>query len=68
MAFGSGSHDTTRLCLTFLDQEKPVGLKVLDMGCGSGILSIGALLLGAESVTAVDIDQLATKIALKMRR
>ena len=63
MAFGSGSHDTTRLCLTFLDQEKPVGLKVLDMGCGSGILSIGALLLGAESVTAVDIDQLATKIA-----
>ena len=63
MAFGSGSHDTTRLCLAFLDQEKPVGLKVLDMGCGSGILSIGALLLGAESVTAVDIDQLATKIA-----
>ena len=63
MAFGSGSHDTTRLCLTFLDQEKPKGLRVLDMGCGSGILSIAALLLGAGSVTAVDIDQLATKIA-----
>ena len=63
MAFGSGSHDTTRLCLTFLDREKPEGLRVLDMGCGSGILSIAALLLGAESVTAVDIDQLAVKIA-----
>ena len=63
MAFGSGSHDTTRLCLTFLDREKPEGLRVLDMGCGSGILSIAALLLGAESVTAVDIDQLAAKIA-----
>ncbi len=63
MAFGSGSHDTTRLCLTFLDREKPEGMQVLDMGCGSGILSIAALLMGAKSVTAVDIDQLATKIA-----
>ncbi len=63
MAFGSGSHDTTRLCLTFLDQQKPENLRVLDMGCGSGILSIAALLLGAQSVTGVDIDQLATKIA-----
>lgn len=63
MAFGTGGHNTTRLCLGILDQQMPEGISVLDMGCGSGILSIAALLLGAGSVTAVDIDQLATKIA-----
>ncbi|HIQ57934.1 MAG TPA: 50S ribosomal protein L11 methyltransferase [Candidatus Merdivicinus intestinavium] len=63
MAFGSGSHDTTRLCLQFLDGLSLSGLSVLDMGCGSGILSIAALLMGAKSVSAVDIDQLAVKIA-----
>ena len=63
MAFGSGSHDTTQLCLKFLDGLNLSGLDVLDMGCGSGILSIAALLLGAKSVAAADIDQLAVKIA-----
>ena len=63
MAFGSGSHDTTRLCLQFLEGVGLSGTEVLDMGCGSGILSIAALLLGAKSVSAVDIDQLAVKIA-----
>lgn len=63
MAFGTGSHNTTRLCLQFLDGLNLEGLDVLDMGCGSGILSIAALLLGAKSVRAADIDLLATKIA-----
>lgn len=63
MAFGTGGHNTTRLCLSILDSQMPAGVTVLDMGCGSGILSIAALLLGAKEVTAVDIDQLATKIA-----
>lgn len=63
MAFGTGGHNTTRLCLTMLDEIAPSGKDILDMGCGSGILSIAALLLGAQTVTAIDIDQLATKIS-----
>ena len=63
MAFGTGGHNTTRLCLSILDEQMPEEIEILDMGCGSGILSIAALLLGAKKVTAVDIDQLATKIA-----
>lgn len=63
MAFGTGGHNTTRLCLALLDEIAPQGKKVLDMGCGSGILSIAALLLGAKDVTAIDIDELATKIS-----
>lgn len=63
MAFGTGSHYTTRLCLSFLSEMVSGGEEMLDMGCGSGILSIAALLLGAKEVTAVDIDQLAAKIA-----
>ena len=63
MAFGTGGHNTTRLCLAMLDEISPSGKEVLDMGCGSGILSIAALLLGAKNVTAIDIDQLATKIS-----
>ena len=62
MAFGTGDHNTTRLCLN-TRSSVPEGVSVLDMGCGSGILSIAALMLGARHVTAVDIDQLATKIA-----
>ena len=62
MAFGTGTHHTTRLCLEFLEQSLQTGDAVLDLGCGSGILSIAALLLGAKSVTAVDIDPAATKI------
>jgi len=63
MAFGTGGHHTTRLCLGFLSENLPQGCDLLDMGCGSGILSIAALLLGAGTVTGVDIDQLAVKIS-----
>ncbi len=63
MAFGTGGHHTTKLCLKTLDELSLEGIDVLDMGCGSGILSIAALLLGAKEVTAIDIDELATKIS-----
>ena len=56
MAFGSGSHETTHLCLEFLDENPPKKLSVLDYGCGSGILGIASLLLGATKVIAIDID------------
>jgi len=62
-SFGTGQHHTTRLCLELLEKSLRNGDTVLDMGCGSGILSIGALLLGAESATAVDIDQNASETA-----
>ena len=62
-SFGTGQHHTTRLCLELLEKSLKNGDTVLDMGCGSGILSIGALLLGAESATAVDIDQNASETA-----
>ncbi len=55
LAFGSGSHPTTRLCLQWLAQHIQAGMKVLDFGCGSGVLAIAAGLLGAE-VVAVDHD------------
>jgi ribosomal protein L11 methyltransferase len=66
LAFGSGSHETTRLCLELLETALPqeAALKtVLDIGCGSGILSVAALLLGAASALAVDIDNLAVENA-----
>ncbi len=63
MAFGTGSHQTTKLCLQLLDRVVKPGDRMLDMGCGSGILSIAGRLLGADEVTGVDIDQLAVKIA-----
>ncbi len=63
MSFGTGSHHTTRLCLERLEKYIKPGMNVLDLGCGSGILSLVALLLGAESATAVDIDPDAAKIA-----
>lgn len=62
MAFGTGNHETTSLCLEKLQKYLPKGKKVLDLGCGSGILSIAALLLGAASVDAVDIDPNAVKV------
>ena len=63
LTFGTGSHATTRLCLTALEREVKAGMWVLDLGCGSGILSIAALLLGAESAFACDIDEKAVGVA-----
>ncbi|MHC9512149.1 50S ribosomal protein L11 methyltransferase [Kangiella sp. M94] len=56
LAFGTGTHATTALCLQWLDGADLTGKTVIDYGCGSGILAIAALLLGAEKVYAVDID------------
>lgn len=64
LAFGTGSHPTTRLCLETLEKYINKSSVVLDIGCGSGILSIASLLLGAESAFGVDIDALAVKTAL----
>lgn len=64
LAFGTGSHPTTKLCLETLEKYVNSSTTVLDIGCGSGILSIASLLLGAESAFGVDIDKLAVKTAL----
>ena len=56
LAFGTGSHATTRMCLKVLDGLDLTGKRVLDLGCGSGILGIGALVLGCESAVGCDID------------
>ncbi|QDD91071.1 50S ribosomal protein L11 methyltransferase [Pseudomonas oryzihabitans] len=56
LAFGTGTHPTTSLCLQWLDGEPVEGRQVLDFGCGSGILAIAALLLGAERAVGTDID------------
>jgi ribosomal protein L11 methyltransferase len=56
LAFGTGTHPTTWLCMQWLDQQDLSGLTVIDYGCGSGILGIAALLLGAQKVIAVDND------------
>lgn len=63
LAFGSGGHDTTRLCLETLEKHINPDIELLDIGCGSGILGIAGLLLGAKSSTGVDIDALAVKTA-----
>ena len=62
-SFGTGQHHTTQLCLEQLEKILHDGDRVLDLGCGSGILSIAALLLGAKEATAVDIDANSVKIA-----
>jgi len=59
VAFGTGTHPTTQLCLELLEKYVQSGKDVIDLGCGSGILSIGALKLGAGRALAVDIDQAA---------
>ena len=59
LAFGTGTHATTALCLEWLDQHAPVQQQVLDYGCGSGILAIAALKLGAAQVWGIDIDRQA---------
>lgn len=65
LAFGTGSHPTTKLCLETLENYISENSTVLDIGCGSGILSIASLLLGAKSAFGVDIDKLAVKTALE---
>jgi ribosomal protein L11 methyltransferase len=62
-AFGTGSHPTTRMCLAWLERNVRPGDSVLDYGCGSGILGIAALKLGATSATGVDVDPLALQAA-----
>ena len=56
LAFGTGTHPTTSMCLEWLDANPPLGKDVIDFGCGSGILAIGAILLGAKGAEAIDID------------
>lgn len=62
-SFGTGQHNTTKLCLELLEKCVKGDDRVLDLGCGSGILSIGAILLGAKEATAVDIEQNAVETA-----
>ena len=68
LAFGTGSHATTRLMLRFADQVIRDGQEVLDYGCGSGILAIAAAKLGAGRVDAVDIDPVAVEVARENAR
>ncbi len=63
MSFGTGQHHTTRLCIEALEKHIKEGDTVLDLGSGSGILSIASLILGAKSATAVDIDSLAVDVS-----
>lgn len=64
LAFGTGTHPTTALCLEWLDQYMEKGLEVIDFGCGSGILAIASLLLGAKQVVGTDIDVQALEASL----
>ena len=63
LAFGTGTHETTQLCLEMLEKHVKQKDNVLDIGCGSGILSIASILLGANKAIGVDIDELAIKTA-----
>ena len=63
LTFGTGSHATTQLCLELLEEAVEPGCRVLDLGCGSGILAIAALALGAEHACGVDIDPKAVDVA-----
>ena len=65
IAFGTGTHETTRLCLEALENYIKPDTHMLDVGCGSGILSVAGMLLGASDVTGVDIDKLAVKVAVE---
>ncbi|MBC7602972.1 MAG: 50S ribosomal protein L11 methyltransferase [Ramlibacter sp.] len=61
LAFGTGTHPTTRMCLRWIAKHAPTGARVLDYGCGSGILAIGAARFGASEIDAVDIDPAAVQ-------
>jgi ribosomal protein L11 methyltransferase len=61
LAFGTGTHPTTRMCLRWIARHPPLGQRVLDYGCGSGILAIGADRFGAAHIDAVDIDPAAVE-------
>ena len=63
MAFGTGAHETTRMCINAIEKYMNKGDSLIDIGCGSGILSIAAAHLGAEKVIAVDLDKLAVKVS-----
>ncbi len=63
MAFGTGTHHTTRMCLELLEKNIKNGDLVADLGCGSGILSIAASLMGAKETYAIDIDPVAARVA-----
>jgi ribosomal protein L11 methyltransferase len=60
-AFGTGTHPSTQLCLVGVEAQQPMPPRVLDLGCGSGILAIGAAKLGATDIWAIDTDELAVK-------
>lgn len=64
LIFGTGSHATTRMCLAALEKYAKPGKKFLDLGCGSGILGIGALVLGGESCVGCDVDPKAPDVAV----
>lgn len=68
LAFGTGHHPTTRMCLVLLERLMPAGARVLDVGCGSGILAIAALKLGAESAVCLDVDADAVESARRNAR
>lgn len=63
IAFGTGTHETTKLCIQALSRTGCQGKRILDVGCGSGILAISALKLGASYATATDIDETAVEVA-----
>ena len=63
MAFGTGTHETTRLCIQLLEEAVTPGMDLLDIGTGSGILAIAALLFGARAAVGVDIDEVAVRVA-----
>lgn len=65
LAFGTGTHETTRLCLEMLESVVKPDMTILDVGCGSGILSVAGLLLGAKSAIGIDIDELAVKASVE---
>ena len=63
MAFGTGTHETTFMCMEQLEKYVTPGCKAIDVGCGSGILALAAAKLGASDVLAIDLDELAVKVA-----